>query len=48
MSMALEHLDGLFDAISSVMHEAELTETEYDIQHIYEFHNYTNKIMEGE
>lgn len=43
---ALERLDGLFDAISPAMHENELTEAEYDIQRIYDFRNYIDKMME--
>lgn len=48
LDMALERLDGLFDAISPGMHEKELEEAEYDIQRIYEFRNYIDKMMEGE
>ncbi len=43
---ALERLDGLFDAISPAMHENELIEAEYDIQRIYDFRNYIDKMME--
>lgn len=46
LDMALERLDGLFDAISVVMHEKEIEEAEYDIQRIYEFRNYIDKMME--
>lgn len=45
--MALERLDGLFDVVSVAMHENEINEAEYDIQRIYEFRNYIDKIMEG-
>ena len=45
LDMALERLDGLFDAVSVAMHEDEI---EYDIQRIYEFRNYIDKMMEGE
>lgn len=48
LDMALERLDGLFDAISVAMHEKEIEEAEYDIQRIYEFRNYIDKMMEGE
>lgn len=48
LDMALEHLDGLFDAVSVAMHEDEINEAEYDIQRIYEFRNYIDKMMEGE
>lgn len=46
LDMALERLDGLFDAISVAMHEKEIEEAEYDIQRIYEFRNYIDKMME--
>ena len=46
LDMALERLDGLFDAISVAMHEKELEEAEYDIQRIYEFRNYIDKMLE--
>lgn len=46
LDMALERLDGLFDAISVAMHEDEITEAEYDIQRIYDFRNYIDKMME--
>lgn len=48
LDMALERLDGLFDAISPAIHEDEINEAEYDIQRIYEFRNYIDKMMEGE
>lgn len=48
LDMALERLDGLFDAISVAMHEKKIEEAEYDIQRIYEFRNYIDKMMEGE
>lgn len=48
LDMALERLDGLFDAINVAMHEKEIEEAEYDIQRIYEFRNYIDKMMEGE
>lgn len=48
LDMALERLDGLFDAVSVAMHENEITEAEYDIQRIYEFRNYIDKMLEGE
>lgn len=48
LDMALERLDGLFDAVSVAMHEDEINEVEYDIQRIYEFRNYIDKMMEGE
>lgn len=48
LDMALERLDGLFDMVSVAMHEKELEEAEYDIQRIYEFRNYIDKMMEGE
>ena len=48
LDMALERLDGLFDVISVAMHEKEIEEAEYDIQRIYEFRNYIDKMMEGE
>lgn len=48
LDMALERLAGLFDAISVAMHEKEIEEAEYDIQRIYEFRNYIDKMMEGE
>lgn len=48
LDMALERLDGLFDTISIAMHEKEIEEAEYDIQRIYEFRNYIDKMMEGE
>ena len=48
LDMALERLDGLFDAISVAMHKKEIEEAEYDIQRIYEFRNYIDKMMEGE
>ncbi len=47
LDMALERLDGLLDAVSVAMHEAEIEEAEYDIQRIYEFRNYIDKMMEG-
>lgn len=47
LDMALERLDGLFDTISVAMHEKEIEEAEYDIQRIYEFRNYIDKMMEG-
>lgn len=47
LDMALERLDGLFDAISVAMHEKEIEEAEYDIQRIYEFRNYIDKMLEG-
>lgn len=47
LDMALERLDGLFDAISPAMYEKELEEAEYDIQRIYEFRNYIDKMLEG-
>lgn len=46
LDMALERLDGLFDAVSVAMHENEITEAEYDIQRIYDFRNYIDKMME--
>lgn len=46
LDMALERLDGLFDAISVAMHEKEIEEAEYDIQRIYEFRNYIDKMLE--
>lgn len=48
LDMALERLDGLFDAVSVAMHEKEIEEAEYNIQRIYEFRNYIDKMMEGE
>lgn len=48
LDMALERLSGLFDVISVAMHEKEIEEAEYDIQRIYEFRNYIDKMMEGE
>ena len=48
LDMALERLAGLFDAISVAMHEKEIEEAEYDIQRIYEFRNYIDKMLEGE
>lgn len=48
LDMALERLDGLFDAVSVAMHEKEIEEAEYDIQRIYEFRNYIDKMLEGE
>ena len=47
LDMALERLDGLFDAISVAMYEKEIEEAEYDIQRIYEFRNYIDKMLEG-
>ena len=47
LDMALERLDGLFDAVSVAMHENEINEAEYDIQRIYEFRNYIDKMLEG-
>ena len=47
LEMALERLDGLFDAVSVAMHEDEINEAEYDIQRIYEFRNYIDKMLEG-
>ena len=47
LDMALERLDGLLDAVSVAMHEAEIDEAEYDIQRIYEFRNYIDKMLEG-
>lgn len=47
LDMALERLDGLFDAVSVAMHEKEIEEAEYDIQRIYEFRNYIDKMLEG-
>lgn len=46
LDMALERLDGLFDTISIAMYEKELEEAEYDIQRIYEFRNYIDKMLE--
>lgn len=48
LDMALERLDGLFDTVSVAMHEDEINEAEYDIQRIYEFRNYIDKMLEGE
>lgn len=48
LDMALERLADLFDVISVAMHEKEIEEAEYDIQRIYEFRNYIDKMMEGE
>lgn len=47
LDMALERLDGLFDTVSVAMHEDEINEAEYDIQRIYEFRNYIDKMLEG-
>lgn len=47
LDMALERLDGLLDVVSVAMHEDEINEAEYDIQRIYEFRNYIDKMMEG-
>lgn len=47
LDMALENLDGLFDVLSVAMTETELTDAESDIQRIYEFRNYINKMVEG-
>ena len=46
LDMALERLDGLFDAVSVAMHEKEIEEAEYNIQRIYEFRNYIDKMLE--
>lgn len=48
LDRAPERLDGLFDAVSVAMDEDEINEAEYDIQRIYEFRNYIDKMMEGE
>lgn len=48
LDMALERLASLFDVISVAMYEKEIEEAEYDIQRIYEFRNYIDKMMEGE
>lgn len=48
LDMALERLDGLLNVVSVAMHEDEINEAEYDIQRIYEFRNYIDKMMEGE
>ena len=47
LDMALERLDGLFDVVSVAMHENEINKAEYDIQRIYEFRNYIDKMLEG-
>ena len=47
LDMALERLDVLFDVVSVAMHENEINEAEYDIQRIYEFRNYIDKMLEG-
>lgn len=46
LDMALERLDSLFDMVSVAMYEKELEEAEYDIQRIYEFRNYIDKMLE--
>lgn len=46
LDMALERLDGLFDMVSVAMYEDEINEAEYDIQRIYEFRNYIDKMLE--
>lgn len=48
LDMALKRLDGLFDTVSVAMHEDEINEAEYDIQRIYEFRDYIDKMLEGE